>query len=122
MNFISQNIKSLRNHFNLTQDDLAIKIDTKRHNIAQWEIGRAHPSVDFLQRMCEIFDIPLNDLITKEIDESYFNNAEEQTAIYFNSQSKSATELVRFLQEELHEKNKIIKSLLEIIQEGDKKQ
>lgn len=119
MNFISQNIRTLRNHFNLTQDDLAIKIDTKRHNIAQWEVGRSHPSVEMLQKLCDLFEIPLNDVISKELDEHYFNKLEEQTAIYYNANSDSAITLVKFLQDELRAKNEIIKSLIEILNSGD---
>lgn len=113
MNYISQNIKTLRMHFNLTQDDLAIKIDTKRHNIAQWEIGRAHPNVLFLQKLCEVFTIPISDMISKEIDENYFIKAEEVTTIYYNNESKSARELIKFLQDQLKEKDKIINKLLD---------
>jgi len=121
MNFIPHNIKTLRLHFNLTQDDLAIKIDTKRHNIAQWEIGRAYPSVENLLKLCKIFDIPIMDLISVEINEGYFAKAEEAPAIYFNHNSDSAKELVRFLQEQVKEQRETIKSLLEIINKEHQK-
>lgn len=122
MDNISHNIKQLRIHLKLTQSQFASKIGNKVHNIGAWEEGRATPSYKILQQIANIFSIPLTDLIETEIDENYFSRIDEQPAVYFNKESQSAVEFVRFLQEELKEKNKVIKALLEILKEGEKKE
>lgn len=121
MAYISHNLKMLRNHFKLTQSQLALKIGNKTHNIGAWEEGRGTPSYEILQQIANSFKIPLTDLVELEFDENYFSGLNEKPAIYFNHNSDSAQEMVRYLREELKEKNEIIKSLIEIIKEGEKK-
>lgn len=63
MDNISLNIKHLRKINKLSQEDLATKLETKRHNIGAWEEGRATPSIDILIRLAKIFSITIDDLL-----------------------------------------------------------
>ena len=112
---ITHNIKALRKHFNLTQDELAQRINNKRDNITSWETGKAKPSVEIIKIICEKFQIDVKDFLSMELDATYFNSLQDRPAIYYNSNSESARELIEFLQEEIKEKNKIISQLLKIM-------
>jgi transcriptional regulator with XRE-family HTH domain len=54
---ISERIKKLRERNNLKQDGFAEKIGAKRGNVAQWEAGNNNPSLDYLTKICEVFDV-----------------------------------------------------------------
>ena len=47
----------------MTQKELAEKIHVNPNNICQWEIGRAEPSFDTLERLADLFGILPGDLI-----------------------------------------------------------
>ena len=112
---ISHNIRMLRNHFKMSQSQFATKIGNKTHNIGAWEEGRSTPSTKILQIISKEFSIPLNDLIQIELDELYFRSLKEDSAIYYNTESQSAKELISFLKKELEAKNEIIKSLIDMM-------
>lgn len=121
MNYISQNIKLLRKQFNLTQDELAVQIDNKRHNIAAWEDGRGGPGVENLLKISNLFNIPLNDLISTPLDDNYFNMITEPTPPIPAMSLNSCMKLVEFLESELRTKNETIKSLLDLMRDFEQK-
>ncbi|NVN96246.1 MAG: helix-turn-helix domain-containing protein [Bacteroidetes bacterium] len=67
MKYISVNIKYLRKKKQLTQDDLALKIGVKRAMIGSYEESRAVPKLPLLQALAYYFDVPLNDLLDKDL-------------------------------------------------------
>jgi len=117
MNYIAQNIKAIRKQNGLTQAEFALKINNKRDNIASWELGKSLPSVEILQVISDIFHINLTELISADLSEKFDDNMlqESHSEIYYKHNSKSAVELVKFLQDELKVKNEVIKSLLKVI-------
>ncbi len=71
MNFISSNIKFLRNVAGLSQTELAEKVNLNRGNITSYERGIATPGIETLQRMSKFFGIELVDLINKNLAVDY---------------------------------------------------
>lgn len=58
-------LKKLRQDNNMTQDELAKKIDTSRSNIANYENGKNMPSVDILEKLSKLFDCTTDYLLGK---------------------------------------------------------
>ena len=58
-------LKKLRQDNNMTQDELAKKIDTSRSNIANYENGKNMPSVDILEKIAKLFDCTTDYLLGK---------------------------------------------------------
>lgn len=58
-------LKKLRQDNNLTQDELAKKIDTSRSNIANYENDKNMPSVDILEKLSKLFDCTTDYLLGK---------------------------------------------------------
>ena len=58
-------LKKLRKDKNLTQDELAQKINSSRSNIANYENGKNMPSVEILQKLSELFDVSTDYLLGK---------------------------------------------------------
>ena len=50
-------LKKLRLDNDLTQEDLAKKIETSRSNIANYENDKNMPSVDILEKLSELFNV-----------------------------------------------------------------
>lgn len=56
MNF-SDRVKSLRTELNLTQKELANKINSSASKVGMWEAGKRDPGTDDLIILCEIFNV-----------------------------------------------------------------
>ena len=66
-NNIAKNITAYRKRCNLTQSQLAEKINYSDKAVSKWERGEGIPDTLVLLKMCEIFDVTLNDIISDKV-------------------------------------------------------
>jgi transcriptional regulator with XRE-family HTH domain len=69
MSRLSNNIRFLRRQKELTQSEFAEKIGVKRSVIGAYEEGRAEPKLQTLQLMCDFFQISLDSLVNKDVEQ-----------------------------------------------------
>jgi len=81
-------LKKLRQDKNLTQDELAKKIDTSRSNIANYENDKNMPSVDILEKLAKLFNCSTDFLLGK----SNIKNPEELKNVKFANSNGLDTE------------------------------
>lgn len=62
MRTIAQNICYYRNKKQLTQQQLADKLNVSHHTISKWECGNNTPSVEDLKRLAQLFGLTLDEL------------------------------------------------------------
>ncbi len=62
-NNFANNLKSLRYQYNLSQKDLAQKLNVSHKTISHWESGYTEPSLDILITLKNIFNVSYEDLI-----------------------------------------------------------
>jgi transcriptional regulator with XRE-family HTH domain len=67
LNYLPQNIRYLRKKMEFSQEELAAKSGLKRGNIASYENGTAEPKTCNLLKIAYIFQVPLIDLIEKDL-------------------------------------------------------
>jgi transcriptional regulator with XRE-family HTH domain len=67
MSIVSENIKFLRRHKGLTQQEFAGRIGIKRSLVGAYEEGRADPRISNLIKMSEVFGVSIDDLVEKEL-------------------------------------------------------
>lgn len=67
---IADNLISLRKKHNLTQNELATKLNYSDNTISRWERAEITPSVESLQAISEIYNVPLEFLIKENIKEN----------------------------------------------------
>ncbi len=69
MNF-SEKLLTLRKANNLTQEQLAERLDVSRQSISKWESGQATPELEKIVALSAIFDVTTDYLLkSSEIDE-----------------------------------------------------
>lgn len=72
---IANNLISLRKKNNLTQNQLAEKLNYSDNAISRWEHAEVTPSIETLQQVADIFQVPLRSLIEDNaIEASEKNN------------------------------------------------
>lgn len=66
---IGTNIKELRKANKLTQSELAEKLNYSNKAISRWESGEVIPDVITLNKICEVFNIPLSQIFETNVTE-----------------------------------------------------
>ena len=72
MNF-GKNLQILRKMTNMTQEELAEKMDISRQTISKWELGAILPEVEKLVELCETFHCSIDQMLKGNMD--YSNKA-----------------------------------------------
>ena len=70
----AENLKMLRKYKNLSQDKLADELHLSRSLIGMWESGQRKPSFETLELLADFFNVRLDDLSGRNIDNNYFNS------------------------------------------------
>lgn len=70
MSYIGQNIRYLRKEKKLSQAKLGDKVGKSESTIQMWETGFRSPTMESVQRLSEVFEISITDLMTKDIQKS----------------------------------------------------
>lgn len=63
---LQDNIKTIRKKRGLTQEELAIRVNVVRQTVSKWEKGLSVPDADMLQRMAEVLEVPVSELLGEE--------------------------------------------------------
>ena len=79
MNF-KDNLKKIRKDNNLSQEELAEKLNVTRQSVSKWESGVAYPEMDKVIQICKMFNLNIDDLLNKDIKE--VNEAKESKSIF----------------------------------------
>lgn len=66
MSKVSSNIKKFRKEKDMTQDVLAEKLCVTRQAVSNWENDKTQPDVDTLEKLAEVFEVSVEELIYGE--------------------------------------------------------
>jgi DNA-binding XRE family transcriptional regulator len=66
--FLAKNIKYLRELSKMSQEELGLKLDFKNgKSVGSYEQGTAYPKIDTVLALCDIFEVSIDDLVSKNI-------------------------------------------------------
>jgi transcriptional regulator with XRE-family HTH domain len=60
---LGSRIKDERERLNLSQDELAQRMDISRQAISKWETGKSYPDIEKILKLSDIFNITLDELV-----------------------------------------------------------
>lgn len=64
---ISENLQILRKTKNMSQEELAEKLNVSRQAVSKWESGSGYPETEKIITICEIFDCSMDELVKGKI-------------------------------------------------------
>lgn len=67
---LSENLKLYRQKKGHTQESLAIQLHVVRQTVSKWEKGLSVPDAETLQRIAEVLEISVNDLLNTPAEET----------------------------------------------------
>ena len=73
---IGDKILELRKSKNMTQRELAEKLNVSDNVISRWETGKTRPDVDMMKTISDVLDVPIQELYDS-IDPTVVNNIEK---------------------------------------------
>lgn len=68
---LSEKLIELRKKNKDTQENLSRKLSVSRSLIAKWEQGRAYPIQEYLEKICVLYNVDINDLKEEKIEEKF---------------------------------------------------
>ena len=74
---LGEKLFELRKSKNLTQDDVAEKLEVTRQTISKWETNQSTPDFDKIVPLCNLYEITPNELLMKEIQKENSQNEQE---------------------------------------------
>ena len=78
LNMFAQRLKELRKKSNMTQVQLAERLDVSKGTIAMWETGKRQPNFETLNVLSDIFDKRIDYILGHSDDDSSPNLTEEE--------------------------------------------
>ena len=60
---LGENLQFLRKRDNITQEQLAEKLDVSRQSVSKWESDTTYPEMDKLIQLCQMFHCSMDDLV-----------------------------------------------------------
>ena len=103
-------LKKIRQENNMTQDELAKKIDTSRSNIANYENGKNMPSIDILEKIASLFNCTTDYLLGKtdirNIEEDFKFAYHKETEGLSDEEIKEALEFYKLVKNRKNNKNR----------------
>ncbi len=66
---IAENLVALRKKHGFTQNDLAEKLTYSDNTISRWEHAEITPSVETLEKIAEIYNVPIESLLKENVTE-----------------------------------------------------
>lgn len=82
----SENLKTLRTKKGYTQENLAIKINVVRQTVSKWEKGLSVPDADTLQKIAEVLEVSVSELLGAKIVQNENNNEIAERLARINEQ------------------------------------
>ena len=84
MNFLSTNIKFLRQKNNLTQEDISKIVNKSRVLVSQWEADEREITTEDIIKLSDYFNITMDMLVGKDLRIKNDTNSLDEVDILFN--------------------------------------
>lgn len=68
---LGENLQFLRKKDNITQEQLAERLDVSRQSVSKWESDTAYPEMDKILQICDLFHVNMDDLVRNEVSLLY---------------------------------------------------
>ena len=86
--FFGENLQILRKRDNLSQEDLADKLQVSRQAVSKWESGTGFPETEKIIAICEVFKCSMDELVKGKISLDVKSEKEEYERTFVDEEGK----------------------------------
>ena len=83
---LGDNIKMLRKSKGFTQEELAVRLNVVRQTVSKWEKGFSVPDAEVLQKLADVLEVDIKQLLGAEIEVEKNNNEVVEQLAKINEQ------------------------------------
>ena len=83
---LGENIKALRKRKGFTQEELAVRVNVVRQTVSKWEKGLSVPDADSLQKIADVLETNISQLLGADIQSEKNNNEVAEQLSRINEQ------------------------------------
>ena len=83
---LGDNIKMLRKSRGFTQEELAVRLNVVRQTVSKWEKGFSVPDAEVLQKLADVLEVDIKQLLGAEIEVEKNNNEVVEQLAKINEQ------------------------------------
>ncbi len=105
-----ENLKSLRNKLNITQEELAERIKVSRQSVSKWECAESYPTMDNILELCKIFNCKINDLVHEDLVD--LNSLDEEIIVKITKLSEEKQRKVKGISKAIYIISRICKIMV----------
>lgn len=89
------NLKQIRKHKRISQEELAEKLGVSRQSISKWETGENFPSMQNIMCLCAIFKCKMNDLVHEDcIDIDSLDEEIKMSVVKFKKEKQKKMKII----------------------------
>ena len=66
-----ENLQFLRKRADMTQEDLAEKMEVSRQSVSKWESNSAYPEMEAILRLCDLFGVDMDTLLRGDVSRRF---------------------------------------------------
>ena len=81
VNMFSENLKVLRKEKGFSQEQLAAQLNVVRQTVSKWEKGLSVPDAELLEKLAEVLEVSVGELLGKNIEIKSNSNEIETLAL-----------------------------------------
>ena len=81
---LGEKLFEIRKCKNLTQDDVAEKLNVTRQTVSKWETNQSTPDFDKIVPLCDLYGISPNELLKGQKEDSKVENNENDNSFDWN--------------------------------------
>lgn len=89
-------LKKLRKEKNITQEELAEKLNVSNRTVSRWETGSNMPDISLLVQLSQYYNVSIPEIVDGERKSENMNSESMQTAVKMAEYSKSEIKRERF--------------------------
>ena len=74
---LGENLQYVRKRDDITQEQLAEKLNVSRQSVSKWESDTSYPEMDKLLQLCQIFHCSMDDFVQGNIEDIHVEDKDE---------------------------------------------
>lgn len=118
--YISENIEYLIRKSRFSQKEFGDLFELKANVVSQYVKNISYPKIETIQRICEYFEITIDDFINRSLEEKKENQLNESRTEY-QINRKDESKIILLLENTLKDKDNIIAAKDKIIETLEEK-
>ncbi len=98
----AEKLIQLRKKYEMSQEELAEKVDVSRQSVSKWESGTSTPDLDKMIKLADVFEVSIDYLVNEDVDDPIYKDSDisanrsvsmEEADMFLDANQRSAAKI-----------------------------